>query len=94
MQLEDLRRQLAAAQSNQGGNVNEKSSDFAAERARYEREMADLRKMLSEARSEKFGQAPVVANGGDGSATYNAGAYFRDRHRNHHINVGGDMRFA
>ena len=91
LQLQEVRRQLAAAQSSNNTNTDNNDADTALT-ARYEREIADLRTMLSEARSEKFGQG--VSREGGGSSTYNPGSYFRDDFRSHHINFGGDMRFA
>lgn len=94
LQIGELQRQLTAAQNGLSDSTNQPMPDFSVESARYEREITDLRSLLSEARSEKFGQAVAMNKEGGGSSTYNPGAYFRDRHRIHHINVGGDMRFA
>ena len=77
-EIEDLKRRLAAA-----GNQTVDTS-------RYDSEIENLRRLLAEARAASHSSNCIVATGdADG-----AGNYTRDKHRIHHINFGGDMRFA
>ena len=76
------------------------NTEITATNARYEREIEDLRRLLSEARQSatqtKFEQANLQMNSESVNANQASrpGCYTRDRHRIHHLNFGGDMRFA